>query len=167
MTRKRVLVLGGGVTGLTVAHECREAGAEVILCEKEPHWGGKVLSYRLGAGSLAPGAPVEHSMRTYHSSYFSLFDTMRRIPRASGSVFDTLSSVAASTLIDGGRDGSGRSARIDFKSRLPSLAAIDRSLSRHAAFRRPLERHLRMVRHRGAVHRGGRGAPEARRGAAR
>ena len=120
MTRKRVLVLGGGVTGLTVAHECREAGAEVILCEKEPHWGGKVLSYRLGAGSLAPGAPVEHSMRTYHSSYFSLFDTMRRIPRASGSVFDTLSSVAASTLIDGGRNGSGRSARINSSLAYPA-----------------------------------------------
>jgi uncharacterized protein with NAD-binding domain and iron-sulfur cluster len=120
MTKRRVLVLGGGVTGLTVAHECQEAGAEVILCEKDSHWGGKVLAYRLGAGSLAPGAPVEHSMRTYHSSYFSLFETMRRIPRASGSVFNTLSPVAASTLIDGGRNRARRSIRIDSSLAYPA-----------------------------------------------
>lgn len=98
---KTVLVFGGGVTGLTVAHECREAGAEVILCERDARFGGKALSYRLGSDDVVPGAPVEHSLRTFHSSYFSLFETMRRIPRGAGTVFDTLTPVPALTLVDG------------------------------------------------------------------
>lgn len=113
MKGKRVLVVGGGVAGLTVAHECREAGAEVVLCERSGHWGGKVLSYRLGADSATPGAPVEHSMRTFSCGYFSLFETMQRIPHGAGSAFDTVTPVAASMLVDGRRHKTLTPFRVD------------------------------------------------------
>lgn len=38
-----VVVIGGGISGLTVAVEAAEAGAEVLLVEKEPLLGGKVV----------------------------------------------------------------------------------------------------------------------------
>lgn len=41
-TRGRILVIGGGVSGITAAIEASEAGAEVVLVEKEPFLGGRV-----------------------------------------------------------------------------------------------------------------------------
>lgn len=92
MTRRRarVLVIGGGVTGLTAAQECAEAGAEVELIERSHRWGGKALAYRLSAEEGIEGAPVEHSIRTIQNSYLSLFETMRRIPFGDGVAFDGL-----------------------------------------------------------------------------
>ena len=37
-----ILVIGGGISGLTTAIEAAEAGYKVILVEKEPFLGGKV-----------------------------------------------------------------------------------------------------------------------------
>ena len=42
-----VLVLGGGVAGLTAALAAAECGAEVILCDEQPHFGG-ALAYESG-----------------------------------------------------------------------------------------------------------------------
>jgi uncharacterized protein with NAD-binding domain and iron-sulfur cluster len=94
----RVLIVGGGITGLTVAHECIEAGAEVEICEREQRWGGKAVSYRLDAQHEIAGVPVEHSLRNFGSVYFSLFDTMRRIPCDKGTVFDRLCPVPGIVL---------------------------------------------------------------------
>ncbi|MCG6955862.1 MAG: CoB--CoM heterodisulfide reductase iron-sulfur subunit A family protein [Gemmatimonadetes bacterium] len=40
--RGRVLVIGGGITGITAAIEASEAGCEVVLVEKEAYLGGRV-----------------------------------------------------------------------------------------------------------------------------
>ena len=50
----RVLVIGGGIGGLTAALAAAKAGAEVILVEKRPILGGKLAS-RLGEGEDAAG----------------------------------------------------------------------------------------------------------------
>lgn len=42
MSRKPVLVIGGGISGITAAVELAEAGREVILVEKLPYLGGNV-----------------------------------------------------------------------------------------------------------------------------
>jgi len=94
----RVLIIGGGIAGLTVAMECREAGAEVEICEREQRWGGKAVSYRLGAEEGNPGVPVEHSLRSFGSVYYSLFETMRRIPCDEGNAFDMLRPVSGVIL---------------------------------------------------------------------
>jgi oxygen-dependent protoporphyrinogen oxidase len=43
---RRVLVVGGGVTGLTVAFRLATAGVAVDLCEAAPRFGGSVLTVR-------------------------------------------------------------------------------------------------------------------------
>lgn len=43
MTPKKLLVIGGGIAGVTSALEAAEAGHEVFLVEKEPSIGGRVL----------------------------------------------------------------------------------------------------------------------------
>ena len=42
-SRGRILVVGGGITGLSAAVEAAEAGCEVVLVEREPHLGGRVV----------------------------------------------------------------------------------------------------------------------------
>ena len=39
---KTVLVVGGGISGITAAVEAAEAGCKVILVEKLPYLGGRV-----------------------------------------------------------------------------------------------------------------------------
>lgn len=81
---KHVIVFGGGITGLTIAHECAEAGLAVTLYEREARLGGKAVSFRLPPGHEFAGVPVEHSLRNFQATYFSLFETMKRIPHARG-----------------------------------------------------------------------------------
>lgn len=87
MTGKKIAVIGGGIAGLTVAHECVEAGFEVHVYEKHPYFGGKAQGFHTD-----DGYPVEHSLRIYGAtSYLSLFDTLMRIPFGNGkTVFDNL-----------------------------------------------------------------------------
>lgn len=42
MGSKRILVIGGGISGLTTALEAAEVGSEVTLVEREPYLGGRV-----------------------------------------------------------------------------------------------------------------------------
>jgi len=42
MANKSILVVGGGISGLTAALEAAEVGHEVYIVEKNPYLGGKV-----------------------------------------------------------------------------------------------------------------------------
>jgi uncharacterized protein with NAD-binding domain and iron-sulfur cluster len=99
-----VLVIGGGVTGLTVAHELADRGFWVTVLEKATaedangktviHVGGMAATQDVKVGdakkfSLYAGEPEkkdrgnlhgEHGFRFFPSYYQHLFDTMRRIP---------------------------------------------------------------------------------------
>jgi len=72
----RVRIFGGGVAGLTVAHElaCRE-GFEVIVHEPRADLGGKARS------QFKDGLPGEHGFRFFPGWYLHVTDIMRRIPR--------------------------------------------------------------------------------------
>ena len=39
---RKILVIGGGISGLTAAVEAAEAGSQVIITEKAPYLGGRV-----------------------------------------------------------------------------------------------------------------------------
>ena len=49
-----VIVIGGGIAGLTAAHELAERGFEVDVYEARPAWGGKARSQPV-AGSGTNG----------------------------------------------------------------------------------------------------------------
>jgi uncharacterized protein with NAD-binding domain and iron-sulfur cluster len=79
---KRVAVLGGGVSGLSAAHELAERGYAVTVYEYYDVLGGKARSMDVpgtGTGGRKP-LPGEHGFRFFPGFYRNLPDTMRRIP---------------------------------------------------------------------------------------
>ncbi|MFE0249465.1 FAD-dependent oxidoreductase [Streptomyces sp. NPDC059010] len=79
---KRVAVLGGGVSGLSAAHELAERGYAVTVYEYYDTLGGKARSMPV-PGTAADGRadlPAEHGFRFFPGFYRNLPDTMRRIP---------------------------------------------------------------------------------------
>lgn len=91
--KTRVAVLGGGVAGLTAAHELAERGYEVTVYERRA-LGGKARSMGVpGTGSGGrPDLPGEHGFRFFPGFYQHVPDTMRRIPFAANrnGVWDNL-----------------------------------------------------------------------------
>jgi|KBSSwiStaDraftv2_1062776.scaffolds.fasta_scaffold36426_2 geranylgeranyl pyrophosphate synthase/uncharacterized protein with NAD-binding domain and iron-sulfur cluster len=95
----RVVVLGGGVAGMSAAHELIERGFEVVVLERRNIAGGKARSIPVsddGAGTsghmLADSGvafiehhlPGEHGFRFFPGFYKHVIDTMRRIPSFDG-----------------------------------------------------------------------------------
>ena len=81
---RRVAVLGGGVSGLSAAHELAERGYAVTVYEYYDALGGKARSMDVpgtGTGGRRP-LPGEHGFRFFPGFYRNLPDTMRRIPFA-------------------------------------------------------------------------------------
>ncbi|MFF1476477.1 FAD-dependent oxidoreductase [Streptomyces sp. NPDC058301] len=76
-----VVVLGGGVAGLTAAHELAERGFHVTLYERRA-LGGKARSMDVPDSARSGRAPLpaEHGFRFIPGIYHNLPDTMRRIP---------------------------------------------------------------------------------------
>ncbi|WP_284617302.1 hydroxysqualene dehydroxylase [Aquabacterium humicola] len=78
----RVVILGGGVAGMSAAHELVERGFVVQVFEKRRIAGGKARSVPV-PGSGTEGRrdlPGEHGFRFFPRFYRHLPDTMRRIP---------------------------------------------------------------------------------------
>jgi uncharacterized protein with NAD-binding domain and iron-sulfur cluster len=97
---RTVAVLGGGVAGLTAAHELAERGYAVTLYERRA-LGGKARSMDVPGSARGNRMPLpgEHGFRLFPGFYRNLPDTMRRIPfpgNANG-VWDNL--VAASEMM--------------------------------------------------------------------
>jgi uncharacterized protein with NAD-binding domain and iron-sulfur cluster len=78
MTKPTVAIVGGGVAGLTAAHELVERGFEVTIYERREAWGGKAASGRLDGKEN--GRPTEHGFRFFPGWYRHVIDTMGRIP---------------------------------------------------------------------------------------
>jgi len=80
--RRRVIVLGGGVGGMSAAHELAERDFDVTVYETRPIPGGKARSIPV-PGSGTGGRrdlPGEHGFRFFPGFYRHLPDTMKRIP---------------------------------------------------------------------------------------
>src|SRR3954468_1614538 len=94
MASGTVAVLGGGVAGLSAAHELVERGFSGTVYERSARFGGKARSYGV-PGSGTDGRhdlPAEHGFRFFPGFYRHLPDTMKRIPgpRPGHEVFDEL-----------------------------------------------------------------------------
>jgi geranylgeranyl pyrophosphate synthase/uncharacterized protein with NAD-binding domain and iron-sulfur cluster len=95
----RVIVLGGGVAGMSAAHELIERGFEVVVLERGQLAGGKARSIPVGDDGSGPSGhevadtgpasiehnlPGEHGFRFFPGFYKHVIDTMRRIPSFDG-----------------------------------------------------------------------------------
>lgn len=61
VANKTILVMGGGLAGLTAAKEAAAAGYEVVLVEKEENLGGKALGWRKSFPTKAPWTDLEEN----------------------------------------------------------------------------------------------------------
>jgi 15-cis-phytoene desaturase len=92
----KVIVLGGGIAGLTAAHELAVRGFTVEVYEKNRICGGKARSF------LSPeGMPGEHGFRFFPGFYKHIPDTMSRIPYGNqrNGVFDNLVSAERAVIL--------------------------------------------------------------------
>src|SRR5918993_359461 len=101
----RVIVLGGGVAGMSAAHELSERGFDVTVVETRDTVGGKARSFAFpgAGGDERPPLPGEHGFRFFPGFYRHLPHTMRRIPYGSRTVADNL--VAAREVQIASKDG--------------------------------------------------------------
>lgn len=87
-----VAVLGGGIGGLTAAHELAERGFTVRVYEQRDALGGKARSMPVPGSHVGKRTdlPAEHGFRFFPGFYRHIPDTMKRIPSGSGTVADHL-----------------------------------------------------------------------------
>lgn len=71
----KVVIVGSGISGLTVAHYLNEKGFDVEVYEKNNIAGGMARSLRDNNG-----VPTEHSWRGYAPFYYNLFNLIKKIP---------------------------------------------------------------------------------------
>jgi uncharacterized protein with NAD-binding domain and iron-sulfur cluster len=86
MPPQRVVIIGGGVAGMSAAHELGERGFDVEVFEMKPIPGGKarsMLAPRTGSDGRKD-LPGEHGFRFFPGFYRHLPDTLRRIPCGDG-----------------------------------------------------------------------------------
>ena len=104
--RQTVAVFGGGVAGLSAAHELAERGFEVHVYERKPVLGGKARSIPVpntGGNGRLP-LPGEHGFRFFPGFYKHVIDTMRRTPYGTdGNVFDNLKTASRMLLARAGQ----------------------------------------------------------------
>ena len=88
--QKKVIVLGGGVAGMSAAHELMERGFTVEVFEFKTIPGGKARSVPVpNTGTIGPHGrrkdlPGEHGFRFFPRFYKHVTDTMSRIPDGKG-----------------------------------------------------------------------------------
>lgn len=107
---KKVAVLGGGMAGLTAAHELVDRGFDVTVYEPVA-WGGKARS--IGVPKTGKGGrkdlPGEHGFRFFPGFYHHVPDTMRRIPFGSNpnGVWDNLKAASGGKFYRAGNRPDG------------------------------------------------------------
>jgi quinone-modifying oxidoreductase subunit QmoA len=81
----KVLVIGGGISGVSAAIEASEAGCEVLLVEKEPYLGGRVVRMNQYFPKLCPpSCGLEINFRTVRTSASITVFTLSEVEKLSG-----------------------------------------------------------------------------------
>lgn len=105
----KVIILGGGVAGLSAAHELAERRFQVEVYERRrQHWGGKARSVSKPGSGIGgrKDLPGEHGFRFFPGFYQHLPDTMTRIPFPGNrqGVFDNLVATSQVEMFQEGAD---------------------------------------------------------------
>jgi 15-cis-phytoene desaturase len=119
--RKKVVILGGGVAGMSAAHELCERGFDVSVYEFNDIQGGKARSMDVPNSSTGGRKPLpgEHGFRFFPRFYMHLPDTMTRIPFPGNKngVFDNLTDATRGEMARYGKPA------IKIVTRFPQTAA--------------------------------------------
>jgi quinone-modifying oxidoreductase, subunit QmoA len=86
MAENRLLVVGGGFSGLTAAVEAAEAGSDVIIVEKNPYLGGRVTQLNKYFWKMCPpncGLEIQYK-RIKNNGQVKIY-TMAEVEKISGS----------------------------------------------------------------------------------
>ena len=84
-TNQSILVVGGGMSGITAALEAAEAGYDVVLIEKNPYLGGHVTQlYQYFPKLCPPNCGLEINFRRMKQSSKIRFFTMAEMAAVSG-----------------------------------------------------------------------------------
>lgn len=90
----KVIVLGGGVAGMSAAQELAERGFQVEVYERqEKYVGGKARSIDVpGTNTQNPDKylPGEHGFRFFPGFYKHVTDSMKRVPTSNGNAYENL-----------------------------------------------------------------------------
>jgi 15-cis-phytoene desaturase len=126
-TGAHVLVFGGGVAGLSAAHELAERGAHVTLVEAAAGVGGKARSVgKAGTGTDGRrDLPGEHGFRVFPGFYRHVIDTMDRIPTPIGPASSRLQSI---DHLMQGREGSFERVLLRYPRSLTDIDTLGRLL---------------------------------------
>lgn len=83
--KNKILVIGGGISGISAAIEASEAGAEVLLIEKEAYLGGRVAQMNLYFPKLCPpSCGLEINLRRFRKSSKIRFLTQAEVHSIEG-----------------------------------------------------------------------------------
>lgn len=84
-TNQSILVVGGGMSGITAALEAAEAGYDVVLVEKNPYLGGRVTQlYQYFPKLCPPNCGLEINFRRMRQNPKIRFFTMAEVAGISG-----------------------------------------------------------------------------------
>ncbi len=82
---RKILVVGGGISGMTAAIEAAETGAEVVLVEKNPYLGGRVAQLNQYFPKLCPpSCGLEINFRRIKQNANVTFHTLAEVQSISG-----------------------------------------------------------------------------------
>lgn len=82
---EKILVVGGGISGMTAAIEAAEAGADVVLVEKKPFLGGRVAALNQYFPKLCPpSCGLEINFRRIKQNPKVTFYTQARVENITG-----------------------------------------------------------------------------------
>ncbi|WP_156689234.1 NAD(P)/FAD-dependent oxidoreductase [Mycobacterium sp. Marseille-P9652] len=96
-SRPRVVVVGGGIAGLTAATGLAERGVDVEVIERERYLGGRVGGWTEDADGTGPELAMNRGFHAFFRQYYNLRALLGRIdPR-----LDMLTAVDDYPLIDG------------------------------------------------------------------
>ncbi len=94
---KPILVIGGGIAGMTAAIEAAEAGCHVILVERLPYLGGRVArSFKYFPKLCPPGCGLEINLKRIKSNPGIQVLTQATVDQISGTPGDFKASIAVS-----------------------------------------------------------------------
>lgn len=122
----KVVILGGGVAGMSAAHELAERGFEVSVYEAREVPGGKARSMEAKGTGIdgRKDLPGEHGFRFFPKFYQHVTDTMKRIPLQSGArggVLDQLLGNGRKSVFDNLVEGTRLGLAFDDRDMLPFI----------------------------------------------
>lgn len=124
--KQKVAILGGGVSGMSAAHELIERGFDVTVYEMKRIPGGKARSMPVpNSGTHGrKELPGEHGFRFFPRFYKHIIDTMERIP------YGNNKRGVADNLVEGTRLGLARSddEPVQFVTEFPTSIADIKTL---------------------------------------